>query len=63
MFVWSALRDFAIIHRPGVDEGTATDPDDSIEAGKAAEHEDHSGEDPSLDSEEENDGGTIETTD
>lgn len=52
-----------IIHKPGVDAGTATDPDDSIEAGKAAEHYDHSGEDPTLDSEEDNNGGTIETTD
>lgn len=45
----------AILHKPGIDTGVASDPDDNIGSGKARENDDVSGEDASLDSEESQD--------
>lgn len=44
-----------VIHKPGVDAGIASDPDDNIGSGTAAANDDYSGEDASVDSEENQD--------
>ena len=59
------VRDFfdnqAILHKPGVDTGTASDPDTNIGSGEASKNQQHSGEDVNLDSEEnQNTGSNID---
>lgn len=48
-------ENFAILHKPGVDTGTASDPDDNLDSGAASANDDYSGEDVNIDSEESQD--------
>lgn len=60
MFVFYGTDGFnvASIHKPGVDTGISSDPDDNLDSGAAAANVDHSGEDANIDSEENQDAGS-----
>ena len=44
-----------VLHKPGVDTGTTSDPDDNLGSGAASANDNHSGEDANIDSEERQD--------